>query len=28
VLDAFVNAHHPVLGVYAQLERIVPVAVR
>ena len=28
VLDEFVNAHHPVLGVYAQLERIVPVAAR
>jgi hypothetical protein len=28
VLDAFVDAHHPVLDVYAQLERIVPVAAR
>jgi hypothetical protein len=28
VLDAFVNAHHPVLAVYAQLERLVPPAAR
>jgi len=28
VLDAMSNAHHPVLGVYAQLERTVPIAQR
>jgi hypothetical protein len=28
VLDAFDNAHHPVLGVYAQLERVVPLGQR
>jgi hypothetical protein len=28
ILDALAGSHHPVLAVYAQLERVVPVAVR
>jgi hypothetical protein len=28
VLDALINAHHPTLAVYAQLERLVPIGAR